>query len=208
MNQTTVTVVCLTLLTLPPACASAGRKPRHRKVRVARKPSHLKSVPSTLVLKITAKKTRLKVKEYARITVTIRNRGGSAVTLVQPGDGSRWGWRTPRVGWSVLPAKSPGSAHPRTPPLPGPRCGNVNRLKPKEVFLLRPGRTKKLSGWVGFPRFPGPGRYRLLFYYFNDPSIRWKGIPLGQHDPSTMQRVKTSTKASLISNELVFVVTR
>lgn len=207
MNKTTS--VCLTLLLLSPACASAGRKPRHRKVRIARKPAYLKSVPSTLVLRISAKKTRLKVKEYAKITVTIRNRGKSSVTLVQPGDGSRWGWRTPRVGWSVLPVSGSRSAHPRTPPPPpGPRCGNVNRLKPKEVFVLRPGKTKKLSGWVSFPRFPGPGRYRLVFYYFNDPSFRWRGIPLGQHDPSTMRRVKASTKASLISNELLFVVSR
>ena len=66
--------------------------------------------------------------------------------------------------------------------------------------------TTKQRSRLLFPRFPGPGRYRVKFYYRNDPNRRIKGIALGRHHPA-IQRVKKSYPAFLKSNELVFTVT-
>ena len=41
--------------------------------------------------------------------VTLVNRGKADVTLIQPGDGSECGWRSPIVEW-VIDGKVPGRA--------------------------------------------------------------------------------------------------
>ena len=160
-----------------------------------------------LELRISCENLTVQSGSRPKIAVTITNRGDKPVNLVVPGGGSSRKWRTPIVGWSVISANEPDSKHPSEPPLhKGLGCGNINSLKPGEVFVLKKGDQKELSDWLGLLSFPGPGKYRVVFYYSNDPSIEWKGIPLGKHDEKTMERVKNSTKCALISNELIFTV--
>jgi hypothetical protein len=162
---------------------------------------------ATLDLHISAKETSLTLGQQPQIRATITNKGKAPVTLVLPGDGSESGWRTPLVGFSSIKTDKEKPKHPATVPLyRGGRCGNVNALKSNEVFTLAPGKSKDLSGWLGFPQFPEPGTYSVVFYYSNDPELKWRGVPLGQHDPDAMKRVEKSHKCLLISNELNLTV--
>jgi hypothetical protein len=162
---------------------------------------------ATLDLHISAKATSLTLGQQPQITATITNKGKAPVTLVLPGDGSESGWRTPLVGFSSIKIDKEKPKHPATVPLyRGGRCGNVNALKSNEVFSLAPGKSQDLSGWIGSPRFTEPGTYSVVFYYSNDPELKWRGIPLGKHDPDAMKRVEKSHKCLLISNELNLTV--
>jgi hypothetical protein len=79
-------------------------------------------------------------------------------------------------------------------------------LKSNEVFTLAPGKSKDLPDWIGSPQLPDAGTYSVVFYYANDPGLKWQGVPLGQHDPDAMKQVKKSHKCLLISNELKLTV--
>jgi hypothetical protein len=158
-----------------------------------------------LILRVQTKKTEYTTKEAIPLTVTITNRGPTPVTLVQPGDGSESGWRTPTVGWSVLPADDAKAAHPEQMPkqeLFG-RCGNRNPLAAEEMFVLRPSETRTIAaGWFGPP--VREGKQRLVFYYHNDPSLKWKGI--GGDDPALLARVKDTFPCLLKSNEITLTI--
>jgi hypothetical protein len=159
-----------------------------------------------LVLRIEAMKTEIESAKDLRIKATLSNQGKEAVTLVLPGDGSDCAWRTPVVGWSVL--TDPKAEHPEYPPLnKSPRCGNVNALNSKEVFTLDPKESKQLEGWYSRPELSEPGTYRIVFYYFNEPGRKWRGVPLGEHDENTMKKVQERSPCALRSNELVIKVT-
>lgn len=149
----------------------------------------------------------IKSNEHIQAKVHIKNLGDSEITLVTPGDGSNFRRRTPIVGWSVLSAKSK-QQHPKVPTPHGISfCGNINGLKPDEVFTLKPGDTKELIDWVGFPRGFQPDKYRVVFYYSNEPDLKWSGIPLAAHDASAMRAVKNSTPVALVSDEVEIEVT-
>jgi hypothetical protein len=137
----------------------------------------------------------IKVGESPRLTVTLVNRGTVPVVLVEPGDGSPSGWRTPLVQWS-------------TDGEPGLRCGNVNGLEPGEVFTLHPGESRQLCSWVGEPQLSGPGWYLVAVRYTNRPDLEWRGLPLKEHDAATMQRVRASTPMSAVSNKVQVIVER
>jgi hypothetical protein len=163
------------------------------------------------VLEIKAKRTEIQVGESLQVGVTIRNEGKEAVTLVEPGDGSAEGWRTPIIGWSVVEVKMAAdkAKHPGKPiPVNHRRCGNINALKAKEIIKLKSGATQALGGggWVGAPGFAKPGVYRVVFYYQNESGAKWTGIPLGKHDPDAMKEVQNSCKCLLASNELTITV--
>jgi hypothetical protein len=163
-----------------------------------------------LTLGVKADKTTFTMQQLGKVrfTVVLRNEGKVAVTLVQPGDGSDCGWRTPRIWWSVLRADDRTARHAqRQSPNRGRRCGNVNALKSNEVFTLKPGQGRELT-WVGVPHLPGPGTYRMVFCYENVPGLKWRGVPLGKHDPATLKRAQGSHPCLLRSNELKLTVTR
>jgi hypothetical protein len=157
--------------------------------------------------------------------VRIVNCGKKTVTLVQPGDGSDCGWRTPIVEW-VIDGKVPGTGamevrevvkdgRNRKPELQAAcltdcaqriaRCGNINALKANEVFDIPPSKEVGLNAWVGFPPLD-PGKHKVIVRYFNLPEYVWKGKPLGEHDKKAMQRVKNSLKAALESNPFEIMV--
>jgi hypothetical protein len=165
------------------------------------------AAPADLDLHISAKETSLTLGEPPQIRATITNKGRAPVTLVVPGDGSESGWRTPLVGFSSVKVGGGKPKHPAEVPLyRGGRCGNVNPLKADEVFSLAPGESKDLGGWVGWPQLPEPGTYGVLLYYANDPGLKWRGVPLGPHDPDALSRVAKSHKCLLVSNELRLTV--
>jgi hypothetical protein len=166
-----------------------------------------KPLPGNLILRIAAKETTLTQGQQPQITVTISNKGKMPLTLVYPGDGSESAWRTPVIGWSAIKVGKEAANHPQIPPLyRGGRCGNINRLKKEEVFVLTPDESKQLNGWIAVPQLAAPGTYSVVFYFANDPALKWRGLPLGQHDPEAMIQVQKSHKCLQVSNELKFVV--
>jgi hypothetical protein len=136
----------------------------------------------------------VKVGEVPELSLILINKGSEDVVLVRPGDGSECGWRTPLIEWSESEWFS------------GPRCGNINALRPEEVFTLKPGESKQFSEWVGIPAFERPGRYRLSVRYTNIPELAWHGISMGSHDRPTLQAVRQSTKVVAVSNSVEFLV--
>ena len=154
-----------------------------------------------LTLRLASDTPVLRVDEYPTVKLYVTNNGEDTVTLVQPGDGSTNGWRTPVVKWAIL-ENGQWVQHPEGFELI--RCGNINSLKWDEVFRLAPGETREMKVWL--PVFRKPGAYRIKFFYTNQPWKKWSGIELGTHNPIAMWRVKHSTECSLISNEVVFTV--
>jgi hypothetical protein len=147
--------------------------------------------------------------ENPKCIATITNTGSHEISLVKPGDGSRCGWRTPHVGWSTLGADDVAQ-HPEDVPLwEGTRCGNMNRLGREEIVRLKPGETLTLDdSWIGSPRFSGPGRYRVKFYYRNLPGHNWKGGDLGAAgDQEAVKAMRVSTSCFAASNEVTITVT-
>lgn len=159
-----------------------------------------------LVLELPARVKQYEIPKDIRIS--IRNIGHSNVSLVMPGDGSECAWRTPIIGWSVLPLDS-HEAHPgKLVMRPTGRCGNIGPLTAEQVFTLKPGESQSLGTWLDFPTQLEAGKYRVLFYYENRPDIKWRGIPLGDHDTDAMDAVTESDAVSLLSEELILEVTK
>ena len=144
----------------------------------------------------------IKQRSYQEAKVVIKNVSDAPLTLVMPGDGSDCHWRTPIVGWSFLPHDSKNRHPEEAPRRRVARCGNINRLKPDEVFVLKPGAAREIDEWVHLPHTIAPGKYRVVFYYSNVPDMKWSGIPLGKHDEQAMRRVEGSAPVSLTSNEV------
>lgn len=162
--------------------------------------------PGPVAVTIRATSSEIEVGQRPTFRITLLNQGKEPVTLVQPGDGSESAWRTPVIGWSVLPAESK-AAHPDEIPLHrGGRCGNINPLGEDEVIRIKGGDQTELGTWVGQPSFPKPGKYRVVFYYANRPKIEWHGLPLGSHHAEAMKAVRDSTACELRSNEIIISV--
>jgi hypothetical protein len=179
-----------------------------------------------LELRLQTTTPKLKRGQDVRCEVTILNRGKHEVLLVQPGDGSDCGWRTPIIEWVVngkVDGARQGSVEEKTkvrtdrasPPAPKPlrpacleegagrvaRCGNINALKADEVFVLKPGEQVRLNAWAcpsGLQT--GSGTFKLAVRYFHIPDLKWRGLPLGQHDPMAMERIRKSAAVTLESN--------
>ena len=158
-----------------------------------------------VALRLSTSNPTFRVGGYPRMHITVTNNGIAPVTLVRPGDGSLEAWRTPVVSWSVLEGETGGS-HPAEPvPSEFRGCGNLNSLRPEEVFTLAPGETKELTELPINHQFR-PGTHRVMFLYANKPTLGWRGIPLGEHDPQAMERVRGSSACTLSSNEVVLNV--
>lgn len=97
-----------------------------------------------------------------KYTLTLKNTGTVARTLVTPGDGSEDGRRTPMLAWSGTLGGKPA------PQLERPACGMMNAIEASEIFTLEPGASRAMSAWINGPVF-GPGRYEVQLRYTNDP---------------------------------------
>jgi len=160
-------------------------------------------------LRFSAEKTQLRIGEDPIVDVSITNNDSGSVTLVEPGDGSENGWRTPIVSWSVIEVSSKAE-HPSEPiPSNELRCVYMNLLKADELFTLAPSETKDLYKRTGIQLFKKSGVYKVVLLYANHPLLEWRE-PFGEgsHDKATMKRVKESTACSLKSNEVIFTVTK
>ncbi|MCA1593462.1 MAG: hypothetical protein LC754_12600 [Acidobacteria bacterium] len=164
---------------------------------------------TNVALQFSAQNTSLHVGEETQIRLVIKNQGDRAVRLVEIGDGSESGWRTPVVALSIIKDDN-AAQHPTEPSteLKVRDCGNVNALKWGEVFRLAPGDTRELSAETWRPPFLEPGVYRVVVLYANRPSMSWfkGGIFSGRDNPLEMWRVQHSTEATAVSNEVVFTV--
>ena len=164
-----------------------------------------------LTMDLKVKNIELRVGESLACEVKITNRGKKTVTLVAPGDGSQHGWRTPITGGSVLSLESTKKHATRPTPSKAPRCGNMNGLKKDEVFTLKPGQSKKLQAWTTLGPFEAAGKYRVILLYENQPSLKWPRDDLGlagPHDKEALQKVKTSSKCLVVSNEIIITAVK
>jgi hypothetical protein len=132
---------------------------------------------------------------FAPVEVWIVNDSAEAVSLVEPGDGSRYGWRTPLVQW--LYGRPTDELGPRRLP---PRCGNMNPLDAAGVFVLLPGERRRLGDWLGEPLPTETGAWRVRLRYRNDPEAAWRGEEVVS--AAAIARVRQSTPVDLLSNEL------
>lgn len=171
-------------------------------------------------LEIRANATVLKGGALPNVEAYLVNTGCKLVNLVQPGDGSESGWRTPMVRWSKRIAEiksvpkelySHFKTHMVSFPLrfyAGARCGNVDGLKRKQIITLLPKQEVKLDKiWDGqlLTLADKAGKYGVKLFYENKPDIIWKGA--GYNDPDALEIVRTKTAAvQLESNELIFEV--
>jgi hypothetical protein len=166
-----------------------------------------------LSLRIAPSELTVKSGSLAHVGITIENKSKKTATLVMPRDGSDYGWRTPIVGWSMIPvskdgAEVKGQQHPKEPLLKRqPRCGNINALRMDDIFELKPGEKKVIdASWISTTANLAPGQYKAVFYYTNDPGKRVMGIPLGRNEAGAERAIKRSTQCDLISNEIVVTV--
>ena len=141
------------------------------------------------------------------VDVRLRNMSRTPLTLVMPGDGSFAGFRTPYVGWSVLPVDSTEN-HPAKVSFGNQEfCPVIRPMKPEDIFILKPGQTIELSDRFDAPYGirTKPGRYRVVLYYSNIPTAEWRGTSVP--DNATMERIRKSTPLALRSNEVFIEVT-
>lgn len=151
-----------------------------------------------------------------RVSGTLENVGTDFVRLVDAGDGSLNGMRTPILRWEVTPLDG-------QEPEPGPlyRCASMNGVEAGELFTLHPGQRHVLTGWYRGPRAAQPGRYRAVLTYTNDPALiwyreledrprdeaaEWQLVRTDVHAPEIMARVHASTPCQAVSNAIEFEV--
>jgi hypothetical protein len=104
------------------------------------------------------------------LRVTIRNVGRETLTLVQPGDGSASGLRTPTVTWSVRSARgSEVSQH-----LGRPSDNQINPLESNEVFKLDPNKQRELLNWI--PPIVVDGPASMWFYFTTKITLTLGGL--------------------------------
>ncbi len=135
------------------------------------------------------------------LPVKLTNTDDRKLIVVLPGDGSEAGWRTPTIRWTIEHADG-------TPvePLGVARCGNTNPLEADEIVDVAPGESIDLGSWIGWPRYPGPGQYRVVFHYENDPAKEFGGLPLGAHDSHAVKRLRASTPCRAASEPVAITV--
>lgn len=113
---------------------------------------------------------------WVEVTGVLENEGPKPVTLVEPGDGSESGWRTPALQWR---ARRIGKGQKEVVLDPGPRCGLMNGPDPKrEVFVLASGASRRVRTALVIPRLEPPGPYEVRLLYINDPRIGFRGETL------------------------------
>ncbi|MCC7074940.1 MAG: hypothetical protein IT383_26755 [Deltaproteobacteria bacterium] len=134
--------------------------------------------------------------------LTLVNLSSTTLVLVEPGDGSEMGWRTPILTWTIEPLDDAARASATLAESWGRFCGNINALGANEVFELAPGARHTFGPWVSSPHPRGPGRWRVSLRYQNQPTLAWGGVPLGEHDGTAMQRVRASSAVDVTSNAI------
>jgi hypothetical protein len=155
--------------------------------------------PCGVRLSISAKALRISAGDWLEATATLENVGATKVVLVEPGDGSEAGWRTPVIRWSARRI-GPGRATVATTLEPEGRCGLMNGPNPAaEVFVLAPGRSRRLRMPLVAPRLGPPGVYEVTLTYDNEPRMEFRGT--SPADPA-VRRYRESMACLVASNAL------
>jgi len=155
--------------------------------------------PCGVRLSISAKALRISADDWLETTATLENVGTTEVVLVEPGDGSEAGWRTPVIRWSVRRIAT-GRATAATTLEPEGRCGLMNGPNPAaEVFVLAPGRSRRLRMPLVAPRLGPPGLYEVTLTYDNEPRIAFRGT---SPDDRAVRHYRKSTACLVTSNAL------
>ena len=155
-----------------------------------------------LRLSIEAKALRIPADDWLEVTATLENVGSTEVVLVEPGDGSESGWRTPVLRWSARRIERGARAVTLQPE---PRCGLMNGPQPRsEVFALAPGSSRRLEMPVFPPRLGPPGLYEVTLTYENDPAMAFHGT--ASDDPA-LRPYKKSTACRITSAPLRVEIT-
>ena len=155
-----------------------------------------------LVLRIEPSEVTVKSGQNFEVRALIENRTSRNVTLVSPGDGSESGMRTPVISWRFFQrAKKDGRP---VKPFPSARCGNMNAIRAEEIFVLKPGESKRinvdLASRAGYPE----GKYRATLEYWNEPKRKRTG--LAQEDSKVIKSIEKSTPCKVVSNEIMVTV--
>jgi hypothetical protein len=154
-----------------------------------------------LQLTITAKEVKVGERQTVGFNVELTNTGDKPITVVQPGDGSCNGWRTPTIAWAA------DGTWP-DPKVQHPRCGNINALGAAEVVDLAPGKSLQIGDWAvgSLSSEWKPGRHTVTLRYKHVPDLVWKGLPLGVHDEPAMKRIRASRPLIVESDPYEFEV--
>ena len=102
----------------------------------------------------------IKLGQRPQFSISLINRGKKSVTLVKPGEGSLYGWRTPIISWSGIKEDDSWG-----------RCGTISALKKEEIFKIDPGKMVQLSPWTRPPVPLQLGTYEVAFNYENVPEL-------------------------------------
>ena len=146
-----------------------------------------KRIPNAkLRIELSTDSRPIKQGAIAGLSAVLVNDGPEAAIIVLPGDGSDHGLRTPVVRWN--------------PPMSKGGCGNINPLSRSQVVTLEPGYEIPLGRAIGWPSLTEVGRHHVSLELQNIPDLVWRGIPLGEHDPSAMEMVRRSTPFKIVSN--------
>jgi len=133
----------------------------------------------------------VKVNQMADIKVELVNEGEEPIMIVLPGDGSSVGLRTPIVRWSHV-RMSTGCSF-----MAGPTLDQIVTVQPQGRVPLR---------WLRPPQFDEPGTYTVTLEVENKPHMRWGGLPLGEHNPQAMEKVRQSHRFRALSNPVELTV--
>lgn len=149
-------------------------------------------------LSITARTPRISSEDWLEVTGILENEGSTRVVLVEPGDGSEAGWRTPVLQWRARRIQQGRAAEVTLEP--GARCGLMNGpAAEEEVFVLAPGHSRDLRMPLVAPRLGAPGLYEVELTYVNDPRMDFRGT---SPDDPAVKPYRNSTACTVTSNTL------
>ena len=144
-----------------------------------------------LQLILTVDTPQIHANSFAKVRVFLQNNSNRTYHLVQPGDGSDVGWRTPSITWYVDGNQQ--DVDFRDNPV-------INPLAPGELFDIAPGARVQLNSWVGGVELRDPGSHDVMLRYRNDPAMTWLGTTGDTpHDPRAMAKVRVSDAVNLMS---------
>jgi hypothetical protein len=130
-------------------------------------------------------------------TLRLVNRGSTPITVVEPGNGSPEGLRTPVLSWLVVNGR--GEQVEQRPLV---YCGTINPFEPEDLVRLDPGASVTFEEYLGFPTLTGPPPFEVWVRYTNDPRMDWADEPLGPDVPGR-DDLWASTPCTALSNKLV-----
>ena len=139
----------------------------------------------------------------SELRVFVTNASDGPIAIAAPGDGSKAAWRTPAIGWSVLPGDS-DAPRPKTPDRVHQRsCGFMNAFDESELIELAAGASTEFSDRLVPPSLK-PGTHRVAFHYRNDPdNTGATGFNNGVRSQITADDVRNTTRCEGWSSEIL-----